>query len=232
MLQRKTALSPYEVDCYVLYACTLHLHAGADPDYSWMEKTEVYRRGQALSDALYGPPIPSHLDPEYPRRTFPSIYFQAIHDRLPQPGDVLRYEELANFNSEEKVRAEVEEIQGAWARRLPECPCPFKYEGGKMLVRQDDGSWQVDWNEDAATLWNKVEDDALRRPLRFFQEVVSEPPTIRAVVFVESKDRKRRVKPLESNTDLPMPESRTQPSPATSLRTDLPPSVSQEKQDK
>jgi hypothetical protein len=147
--------------------------------------TPFYKRGWEIRDELYGPIIPSHLDPEYPRRTTASIHFEGLHSRLPEPGDVLRYEDFANFYSEELIKFQVEQIQGAWARRLPEYPCPFKYENGKMLIRQDDGSWKVDWLEDAATLWNEVEDDALERPGRFFQGVFSEPPTIRAVVFID-----------------------------------------------
>jgi hypothetical protein len=36
--------------------------------------------------------IPSHLDPEYRRRTFPSIVFQTVHDRVPKLGDILHYQ--------------------------------------------------------------------------------------------------------------------------------------------
>jgi len=207
MLQRGTALSPYDVDCLTLYWCTTHLCGHAQPDSHWLERTPFYQRGVEIRDELYGPIIPSHLDPEYPRRTMASIYFEAFHNRLPVPGDILHYQDIANLYSEKEVKAEVEVIRGAWARRLPETPCPFRYEDSRMLIRQDDGSWQVDWNEDAATLWNEIEDDALERPLRFFQGAFSEPPTIRAVVFVESKDKKRRVKPLEPYTDLPRVES-------------------------
>jgi hypothetical protein len=58
------------------------------------------------------------------RRTFASIWFEGVHGRVPRPGDILRYEELAAVYGADKVRAEVERIQGAWARRLPEWPCP------------------------------------------------------------------------------------------------------------
>lgn len=201
MLQRRTRLSLYDVDCYALYACTTHLHAGADPDYQWKEKTDFYRRGREVRDELHGPIIPSHLDPEYPRRTSASIGFEATHGRLPEPGDILRYEEIAQFYSAEKVKAEVEQIQGVWARRLAETPCPFRYENGKMLVRQKDGSWELDWLEDADTHWNNIQDDALERYRRFFPGVAGQPPTIRAVVFIESKDKVRRVRPLAAECD-------------------------------
>jgi hypothetical protein len=97
MLQRKTALSPYDEDCYVLYSCTTHLSGHAKPDSHWLERTPPYIRGREVSDALFGPIIPCHLDPEYPHRTMASIFFEAIHRRVPHPGDVLRYEEVANL---------------------------------------------------------------------------------------------------------------------------------------
>jgi hypothetical protein len=222
ILIRRTALSPYDMDCYILCSCTSQLHGHADPDYSWMQKTEVYRRGREVSDEAYGPIIPSHLDPEHPRRTFASILFEGVHGRVPNPGDILTYEEVADLFSEEKVRAKVERIQGAWARRLPEYPCPFKCENGKMLIHQDDGSWQPDWDEDAATHWSDVEDEALeRKRMRFLEAITSCPPTwatvvperpaFPAVVFIESKDGVRRVKPLEMNTDSERFETRVAP---------------------
>lgn len=202
-LQRRSRLSPYDLDCYALYACTVHLHAGADPDYQWMEKTDFYRRGREVSDELNGPIIPSHLDREYARRTSASIGFEAIHGRLPEPGDVLRYEEIAEFYSAERAQSLVEHLRGVWARRLADTACPFKFENGKMLVRQKDGSWELDWLEDADTHWNNVEDDALERYRRFIPGVAGQPPTIRAVVFIESKDKVRRVKPLEPDAGTP-----------------------------
>lgn len=216
MLQRRTALSPYDEDCLILYSYASHLCGHADPDCKWLENTQVYIRGREISDELYGPPIPSHLDPEYPRRTFPSIYFQALHDRLPQPGDTLGYEELADFYSPEKVKAEVEEIQGSWARRLAETPCPFRYEDGKMLIRQKDGTWQANWGDDVPTRWSHVEDEAFGRDFGcYLTRVVPERPTICAVVFIQSKDKKRRVKPLEAEADLPRMETGAASIPTT-----------------
>ena len=64
----------------------------------------------------------------------------------------MRYEDIAGMYRAEKTKTEVERIQGAWARRLPETPCPFRYQDGKMLIRHRDGSWEVEWSEDAATI--------------------------------------------------------------------------------
>ena len=201
-VQRRTTLSPYDEDCLVLCLFSSQLSGHADPDSRCVTNTEFYKRGWEIRDGLYGPIIPSHLDPEYPRRTFASIDFEAIHGRVPQPGDILRYEDLADLYSEEMLKTQVGMIQGAWARRLPDTPCPFKYEDGKMLIHQDDGTWKAE--EGAVGKWSRIEDEAFGREFSFYPpRVVPEQPTIRAVVFIESKDKKRRVKPLEENADTP-----------------------------
>lgn len=91
---------------------------------------------------------------------------------------------------------------------LADTACPFTFENGTMLVRQEDGNWELDWLEDANTHWNNIEDDALERYRRFIPGVAGQPPTIRAVVFIESKDKMRRVKPLEPNKNLPRVEAK------------------------
>jgi hypothetical protein len=177
-----------------------------------MESTPFYIRGREVRDAVYGPIIPSHLDPEYPRRTFASIYFEAVHNRLPVPGDILYYQDIANLYSEKEVKAEVEVIQGAWARRLPDTRCPFRYEDGKMLIQQDDGTWKANWGDDVPTKWSFVEDDAFGRDSGcYLTRVIPEGPTIQAVVFIERKDGKRRTKPFDQYTDKPGPNSKEHP---------------------
>ena len=71
-----------------------------------------------------------------------------------------------------------------------------------MLIHQDDGSWQPNRHEDAAWYWSLVEDDALERNYAWYQEkVIPDHPTIHAVVFIESKDGKRRARPLETTIE-------------------------------
>jgi len=188
------------VDSFLLYCCTLHLCGHAKPDSHWMERTPFYKRGREVRDAVFGPIIPSHLDPEYPRRTMASIYFEAVHHRVPVPGDILHYQDIANLYGEKEVKVRVEDIQGAWARRLPDTPCPFRYEDGKMLIHQDDDSWKAE--EGAAYWWNYIVDKAFdSRRCIYTPRAIPEQPTIRAVVFIESKDGKRRVKPFETKAD-------------------------------
>ena len=200
MLQQRTMLTLYDKDCLLLYDSTCHyLHGGADPDYSWMQLTEAYKHGREVSDLINGPVIPVHLQPDYPRSTFASKLFNLIHQRSPWPGDVLKYEDLALLFCPEETKQEVEELTAAWARRLTDYPCPYRYEEARTLVLQKDGSWRGD--DYLCVSWAMVEDDALGITGPFYPE---EPaPTVRmsGVVFIESKDGKRRTNPLTMTPD-------------------------------
>jgi hypothetical protein len=202
MLERRTALNAYDRDCLILFNSASDLRRDAYPGYKWIATTPFYKHGKRISEALYGVPLPYNLDPEMPRRTIASILFEMVHDRVPNPGEILRYEEVAEHFSPEEVAAKVQEIQGAWARRISEYPCPFKYESGKMLVCQTDGSWQADWLQNPAALWRFVEGGALGwAHISFGQEGYSHPPTIRAVVFVNSRDGKRNTAPVGATAE-------------------------------
>jgi hypothetical protein len=200
MLQQRTALTPYDQDCLVLYGATAYLHAGADPDYHWMGRSDFYKRGRELQDFIYGPIKPVHLDPEYWNSTFASKFFNLIHGKLPKPGDMLRYDDLAWLLGPEATRHEFEKLTAVWARRLPDYPCPFRYGNDHILVRQKDGSWEADQG-DLRAVWAIVEDQALgiTRPLYPLEPI----PDVRmsAVVFIPSKDGKRPIKPLEATNE-------------------------------
>jgi len=85
MLQLRAALA-YDLDCYTLHACANDLFGHAQPDSRLIVGTPFNKRGQEISDAVHGSIIPCHLDPEHPRRSFPSLVFQMVHDRVPKPG--------------------------------------------------------------------------------------------------------------------------------------------------
>ncbi len=62
--------------------------------------------------------------------------------------------------------------------------------------------------DDPVAIWSLVEDDALERnEVRYHERVVPDHPTIHAVVFIESDDGVRRIRPVETTTDLPGPEA-------------------------
>jgi hypothetical protein len=212
MLHRKSALSPYDLDCYILYACSWRLSPDADPNCAWIEETEIYQHGKVICDALYGERDPSHLDPVNERTTFASLWFGILHNRLPKPGDILRYEEIAEYFSEEEIYAEVAGIQSAWARRIPEPPCPFKSEGGKMLIRMENGDWEPAALANADSVWWGIVFESPITVGYFLRAMVGEPP-VRALVFIEGK--KRWVGPLEPNVDSPKPKSAATSASAT-----------------
>ena len=202
MLIQRTKLSAYDADCYTLYNCAGHL-GQADPDSHWMQGTKAYSRGREVAEALHGPIVPIHLDPDAQRVTFASSMFKIIHGRNPRPGEILRYDDIAGVYAPEKLRAEVERFQGAWARRIPDYACPIRYEDGKILTRRREGSWVPDLVQ-PAIIWRLIEDDALRRrtPIGTFGETIDTPqPTIEAVIFIESKDGKRRAVAFEPGSD-------------------------------
>jgi hypothetical protein len=74
-----------------------------------------------------------------------------------------------------------------------------------MLIHQDDESWRAE--EDAAFRWSFIEDDALEIPSRAYPYAPISGIRLPAVVFIPTKDGKRRTKPFDSNTDSPGPNS-------------------------
>ncbi len=202
MLQTIKRLSPYDADCLTNYCMTVYIHAGVDPDYKVVEPTEVYRRGKELHDRIYGPIVPPHLDPEDKRRTMASIFFSDIKGRQPEPGDILRYEEIAEIYCGEGFKREIKEFEQAWARRMPDLPCPLKFENGRLYYRSTDskpkGAWVEHHMADPRFWWDSIEDEVLGRQSNGRTEF--EPdwrPTISAVVFLESEDGIRKAEPLE-----------------------------------
>jgi len=122
---------------------------------------------------------------------------------LPEPGDVLRYKDVAARYSEQNIRAQVEKIQRAWLRRLPDTLCPFRSEDAKMLIHQDNGTWKAQFSEHAPTLWHMVEDEAFARSTGSWGEVFDVAPTVKAVAFIASADGKRRAKPFDPRAASP-----------------------------
>jgi hypothetical protein len=187
----------------LLYACACYLGGQARPDSRWLESTPYYQRGQEISERERGETIPDYLDPESLRRTITSILFEYIIGELPEPGDVLRYKDVAARYSEQNISAEVETIQRAWVRRLPETLCPFRCEQGKMLIHQGNGTWKAMFSRHAPTLWHMVEDEAFERSTGSWGEVLDVAPAVKAVVFVASADGKRRAKPYDPRAASP-----------------------------
>ena len=202
MLQMSRQLSSYDADCLTICCMIPYIHAGVDPDYQVLGATEVYKRGEQLHDRLYGPVVPSHLDPEDKRRTMASIFFDDINGRQPAPGDVLRYEQIAEIYCGEGFKQKIERFEQAWARRLTNLPCPLKFENGRLYCRSADskpkGAWVENDIGDPRFWWSDIEAAALGNPGRERTEFAPDwRPAISAVVFVESEDGKRRAEPLE-----------------------------------
>ncbi len=197
MLNQVQKLSPYDEDCLLIAHSERFLTAGMCPNYKDVENTPFHKRGWELEEMLYGPIIPYHVDTKAQRRTWASIAFEEIHHREPVVGDVLRYGEVEGALPAKRYKLLFEAYEKAWKRRLPDLTLPFKFEDGKLFkrVREDGGT--ITWEEDAdiqpRQKWYYIEAEALGT---WSAPKPPDPPSIRAVMFVESPDMKHRTKPL------------------------------------
>ena len=120
MIQQRTTLSLYDADCLCLLGfASQYLNGDSDPDRKWMEQTEMYRRGMEVRDKIYGPFKPTQIDPPRQRNSFASQLFKLLHQRFPQPGEILWYEEHAQSLCPEVTKKDFEELTNAWVRRVP-----------------------------------------------------------------------------------------------------------------
>lgn len=130
MVERRTAMSPEDEECLFLYGKGPSIHyriAGHEAFYA----SEAYRRGGEVRDRLYGPIIPTHLDPHAKRSTGASLYFELVHGREPVAGDVFRRSGLEARYSPERARAAIEKFGKLWTKWIPGTVFPFKWEDGK-----------------------------------------------------------------------------------------------------
>lgn len=115
------------------------------------------------------------------------------------PADVLRYEEVEELHAPEMYERKFRLFREAWERRLPEFPCPLKFQNGKLYLRssQSEEAWIEDekhWVE-PRWIWREIEAEASSP-----QDVPwpPEPPGIRAVMFVQDEDGNHRTKALNT----------------------------------
>lgn len=203
MLQTSRQLSAYDADCLTIYCMMPYIHAGVDPDYQVLEPTEVYKRGNEVYDRLYGPDLPLHLEPksEYDECRIASLLFSQVNGRQPGSGDTLRYEEVAESLRNEEFR-EVEEFEHAWARRLPNLPCPLKFENGRLYCRSASskpiGAWAENHLGDPRCSWSSIEREISGIPTTWDTEFNPDwRPAISAVTFVKGEDGMLRAEPVE-----------------------------------
>ena len=200
-LEHEKRMSPYDEDCLIIYSQMSCLDLTVSPGASDIEREPAYLRGKQIHEILHGPVIPSHLDPCYSRHCFATAHllFKIVKGRKPVPGDVLRYEEIDALLP--AVYGELNRVfREAWRRRLPQYPCPLRYEDGKLYRRSVESKrevWTEDRNDQPREAWASIEAEALE--IKGPRPLATSPPTIRTVVFVLSEEGHPHpiVKPVE-----------------------------------
>ena len=97
-----------------------------NPSYDELQPTGIYKRGQELRNAIYGPIIPAHDDEHLKRYTRASGEFELAFGREPKAGDILCYEHVEKIHSTENYSRELGRMIEAWNRHLPQLTCPLE----------------------------------------------------------------------------------------------------------
>ena len=153
-------LNLYDEDCLGIHSGIFFASGPARPSGRDIEHTDVYKRGKEVHDLRYGPPIPFHEDPKHQRLFSPKfqeciharLEFESFHDSEPVPGDVLRHEEVMALYPPEVYERYFGSFREAWARRLPQFPCPLKFENGELYLRTTENNGKEIWVEDELKL--------------------------------------------------------------------------------
>jgi hypothetical protein len=162
----------FDEDAQAIYVSMAYLDATTDFTYHDVEHSAPYARGKALRDSLYGPIIPAHLDQRLKRYTRASGEFELAFGREPQPGDILRYEHVAQMRSQEIYAKHFGRIIAAWQRQLPHLVCPLKLEEWRLLRRLKpekrgaEWKWEEDITIQPVVRWVKIPEIMLNTDLR------------------------------------------------------------------
>lgn len=115
-----------------------------------------------MRDKLYGPIIPAYLDEHIKRYTRASGEFEFAFGREPKPGDILRYEHLAQMHSPEVHTIHFGKLIDAWQRQLPDLTCPLKFEDGRLFRRHtpekrgEESKWKEDITIQPDVRWLEI----------------------------------------------------------------------------
>jgi hypothetical protein len=155
-------LSRFDEDALTIYCSTVYMDARMAPRSNDIAPTKIYARGRELRDAIYGPIIPAYQDAHLKRYTRASGEFELAIGREPKVGDILRLQHLYRMHSTEIYARLFGELSEAWQRRLPQFPCPLKFEDGRLFrrllsnKRGAEPTWEDDVSIDAEIRWLKI----------------------------------------------------------------------------
>jgi hypothetical protein len=106
------SLTQDEADCVLLYGSAVYLTAQNSPDYHDLENTAAYQRGRELNER-YGAALTS-------KRT------KADYDAILEHPEAFRA-----YTQAEQMQPNID----AWQRQIPDLPCPWRIEDGKVYRR-------------------------------------------------------------------------------------------------
>jgi len=203
-LQRTRELSPYDSDCLLIHCLIDAVNYSHSPNSRDLVHTDVYKRGWEVSNAR-NPIVPAHLDPFskyeklFKRCRKAYLHFHVLHRKIPISGDVLRLEEIEAIWSIEGQEELIAASRAAWARLLPQFPCPVKFEQGKSWLRlagstKGNESWERDnLSSTAPEIWGLIEGEVVG------EESSQTKSAISAVTFREDDAGDFYIEPFQSS---------------------------------
>ncbi|HKV82564.1 MAG TPA: hypothetical protein VJP02_30730 [Candidatus Sulfotelmatobacter sp.] len=138
------------------------MNACMTPTHHDIEPTQIYARGQALRNSIYGPIIPAYKNDHLKRYTRASGEFELAVGREPKVGDILRLQHVRRMHGTKVYARFFEKLSEAWQRQLPQFPCPLKFEDGRLFrrlmpnKRGEEPTWEEDVSIDAEVRWLKI----------------------------------------------------------------------------
>lgn len=188
---RPESLSRFDEDALTIYCSQTYMNACMTPTYSDIESTQIYSRGKELRNAIYGPIIPAYQSEHLKRYTRASGEFELAICRGPKVGDILRLQHLRRMHSTGIYARLFEKLNAAWQRRLPQLPCPLKFEDGRLFrrlkpnKRGEEPTWEEDVSIDAEVRWLKI-------PQVYADTNFETMETISGLIFLGVQNGKRR----------------------------------------
>jgi len=202
LLSRRNTLSQYDADALTPYGGEVYLNACMSPDYQHLAATAAYSCGKELYEQRHGPPIPVHLDAKQERFTHAAGEFEFAFGREPRAGDVLLFADVQTTRGPAVNGINFGRFIEAWQCRIPDLPCPLKFEDGRVFLRlnpkyNDGVEWEESIEERPEWAWRWVEEEATGE-LPELRDI----PTIAGVVFLGLVDGKHQCRPATKDEAL------------------------------
>lgn len=202
-LMRMQEMTPFDKDCLVIKRMVPLIYSYS-PNSRDIHETDVGKRGWEICQTL-NPIVPYHLDPfqqqqsRFRRCHQAYMQFHILRRRLPVPGDALQQQEIERRWGVQVMARVVGEFRAAWLRRLPQLPCPVKFDQDRVWCRSAESNrseeiWEQDYiPQTAPEIWPLIEAEALGKE----SSPGKNRPTLSAIVFREDEAGNCYTEPLK-----------------------------------